>query len=242
MGKFEVATTAQTYWEVLTRLKRGSPFAYTRYGDGEMEIMLGRGGGGQRPDEGLAAETRQLFENQDPANLIGLAMHQYEDGMRGLFESWPNPEYEQFRQPRRFENALMPHYVLTFKPGLMQALMREIRARNPIHVGSENSADLKSSLNWNAMVGIPSLDAYNHIDTTAMLVREAVRVSSGIPLVTLAAGPMKCALVRRLLEDKVPVQVIDLGSVVDLVLGVHSRTWIRKVLAENPDVAEAMMP
>lgn len=242
MPAFEVATTAETYWAIRSKLLHKKPFAYVRYGDGEMNLMLGEGGGGQRPDPKLGLETRELFDLNDSRLMLGLSMHRYEEGMEGLFESWPQPQYEQFKQPRRFENAIMPHYYLTFKPALMKNLMNDIREARPIHVGWSMTDSLIRSLNPGGGVAIPELDAYDQIDRITDDVLQMVGEDGPMPMITLAAGPMKCALVGRILERNVPVQIVDLGSVVDFVTGVNSRSWISKTLAINPNAMKAMMP
>jgi len=206
---------------------------YTRYGDGEMNIMLGEGGGGQDPDPALAAETRELFDwlADDYENLLGLAMHRDERGMtRALFKGWDNPVYDQFRVGRRFESAIALHYYAVFKPHLLRRLFDLIRYRPKVLVTSLPGFDnvghrLDLLIGPHQVVSVPAQNAYTNIDEWYGSLEEH-------SLILFAAGPAKCAASLRILKSGRQVQVLDLGSIVDLAAGVASRSWIMETPVE----------
>jgi hypothetical protein len=234
MTQFRVKTTAETFYGILQLLQSGDPFIYTRFGDGELEVMLGGGGGGQLPDPALTDETWKLFHDTEHANnLIGLARHKNEPGMSaGLFEGWKNPKYTFADQPREFENAIALHYIATFKPHLLQKLIELIRNRPKFYVGALDGPALEFFWGPYTHIKVPQFNAYSEINEWQAAL-ETVIADEPLPLVLYAAGPAKCASAWRLLESGPPVQAIDVGSLVDLVLGVQSRTWIKLVQEGN---------
>lgn len=226
--KFRVKTTAETYYTLMGRLRANEPFVYTRYGDGELEIMLGGAGGGQLPNEALAKETWELFHLHSARNLLGLARHDDEPGMtKGLFEAWKDPKYKFSELPQVFENAVPLHYLAVFKPHLLAHLFQEIAPRPKLYVGALEDPALKELLGEYTHVRVPEYNAYDTIDEWYAVIEQLV---PAYPLVLFAAGPAKCAAALRLLKSGAPVQAIDLGSVVDLLLGVQSRTWIKMAM------------
>lgn len=224
---FRVKSTAATYWTLTKLLNEGSPFVYTRYGDGEMEIMLGGGGGGQLPDPALAQETWDLFHDTRHANnLIGLARH--EPGSADMFDSWQNPKYKVFDQPREYEHATALHYVAAFKPHLLQRFFDLIKDRPKFYVGALAGPNLEELWGPYTHIKVPEYNSYDTIDEWHATL-ETLIAGEAMPVILYAAGPAKCASAWRLLQGEGAVQAIDVGSVVDLVLGVPSRTWIKMI-------------
>jgi len=157
----------------------------------------------------------------DYENLLGLAMHQNETGMvDGLFKAWDNPTYNKFKLMRRFENAVPLHYYAVFKPHLLRRMFDLIRDRPKVLVGSFWTNNMVKMLGNFTPVRIPNLDAYDTIDLWYPELEKH-------DLILFAAGPSKCAASLRLLKSGRQVQVLDLGSLVDLAAAIPSRTWIR---------------
>lgn len=232
---FGVVGTSGTFWILYNRLMARAPFVYTRFGDGEFEMMLGHDIPSHKQDANLAAEMRELYVDLDYDNLIGIAMHKAEPEMRpGLFAPWQNPEYDEFKIPRLFENAIALHFYAVFKPGVLRRLFDLIRMEPKVFLGSTGGPKLERLIGEYTEINIPSRDAYETIDEWYPKLEEAVRQLPAPKIVVASAGPAKCAVARRLLNSDMRVQFLDIGSVADFASSLATYTWIKIAYDEFP--------
>lgn len=232
MSKFRVASTQETFWRLYHKLERGESFVYSRFGDGDFEVMLGRGDMLHSPNPALAAELTELYADRSPHHLVSIAMHQPEPYMAdGLFAPWDNPEYEQFKHDRYYDNAVALHATAVFRPNVMQKMRALIYERPKVFVGSDSDANLERFLGEYYVVDTPHRDAYSSIDEWAPA---AIELAKEHKLVIAAAGMATRALARRCLE--IPgIQFLDIGSLADYACGLPTRTWIKLALKHYPD-------
>lgn len=237
----KVYSVQDTITELFLRMwNPDKPFYYTRYGDGDFEIMLGRSEMQHSADPDLARELLQLFHNQSPEHMLAVALHDNEPGMAdGLFKAWTNPDYYTFVEKNSppdacFYNAIALHYTAVFDPLHLRDLLKHIRARlrSRYFVGNAPIDPVQHLTGpLNGYVQSPYTNAYKKIDMLyeklrVQLDRDAL-TRVGLPIILMACGMTSRALTNRLLLDKVPAHVIDLGSLVDFAIGNANRTWIR---------------
>jgi hypothetical protein len=232
--QFRVKSTSETYWSLRAALQQNKSFVYTRIGDGEMNVMLGEGGGGQHPNEDLARETFELFTRlNDPRNMLGLARHENEVGTAGIFESWRDPKYNQFELPHEFEHATPLHSMALHKPHLLRQFFDSMRDR-PKAVVTDQTGNLTPLLGRHVLILASHMNSYQDMDNWYPQLAQH-------DLIMFACGPAKCAAALRLLKDGRFVQAIDLGSVVDFALNQVSRSWIRIANEYYPDTRKVLL-
>lgn len=241
---FRVNTTHETYQVLYNAITTGRPFIYSRYGDGDLEVMLAK-----RPDmqqvynEQLAAELLATFQNLAPHNLVGLCMHDPEPNMTpGMFQGWDNPMYVDWMNreytDRVFENAIALHYYCVFEPLLMRHFLFQMKkVPNKVFVGN-TSRELVEAIFGPVEHYIPTeyVDAYDGI---AQWWPEVDAATQQKGLVIAATGLSTRAMNARLLAKGWDGQSLDFGSSIDFLTGNKNRTWIiragdalrRKVLA-----------
>jgi hypothetical protein len=232
-----VASTAMTMWRLRALLMAPHlPFAYTRFGDGELDLILGRGiAAGQPSHPQLVEEMRELWEmRREDGALNALATHDPEPGMtRELFLGWDNPAYSAFKG-RPMDNAIALHYYAVFKPHVLRQFFDLIRDRKKLVIMSDASLDLMPLVGSYDLTIVPAMDAYATIDQWYPHTRDH-------DLILMACGAAKCAANLRLLREDRFVQSIDLGSLADYALGIESRSWITVANREFPESREIIL-
>lgn len=241
-SQFSVATTAQTYRELFGKLETGQPFVFSRFGDGDFEIMSGLADSYHAPNPRLAKEIHELYDTVHPYNMVANALHQLEDGMTaGLFAPWDNPKYMVWKQQRRFWNAIALHFYAVFRPAQLRALFDLHRDMPKILVGPHTSDAIEAMIGRHTLVQVPPSNAYDAIEHWMPELEQRLRTTSVLPLVYTAAGIATRAAHLRLLKRSMPLQALDLGSLVDFADNRPTRTWIklappsaRRILLDQP--------
>lgn len=227
---FQVETTHATFAKICNALYTNRPFVYSRYGDGDFEVMCGRPDAQQSFSEALAVELEELFFHDVPNNLVGVCMHSQEPGMEtGTLLAWDNPLYvdilNQYCATRVFENAIPLHYYCMFRPLEMRHFLHELaKVPNKVFVGNTSRELVEAVLGpVKHYVPVEYVDAYASIDQwwpeVDKLTQEPMTVIS-------AAGLSTRAMHRRLLLKGYEGQALDFGSVIDFLTGFENRTWI----------------
>ena len=233
---YSVASTRETYYILKDKLERREPFVYTRFGDGELDLIEGGVAAGQPYNPNLAADALALLRQTDPGHpgvMNALATHAPESGMEGgLFLGWTNPKYDQYKTGM-FDNAIALHYCAVFKPHLLRQLFDLIRARKKVLV-TTHRGDPTALIGQHDLVLVPENDAYATIDQWYPHLAE-------YDLILFAAGAAKCSANLRLLDSGRFVQSIDLGSLLDYALGIPSRTWISMAAEKYPEARTVLL-
>lgn len=236
-----VKTVRETLDALEAGLRSDAPFYYTRYGDGDFEIMLGRSEMQHSADPELARELTELFRMREPGHLLAVALHQNEPGMvDGLFKAWTNPQYHEFVAANTpadagpFYNAIAMHYAAVYDPLRLRALLDLMRPRLKYFVG--NAPIDKVQRLVGPITGYTRstyTNAYREVDMLYNQLMLQIGGAEEQPLILMAAGMTSRVLTKRLMEDKIDAQVIDLGSLVDYAIGNPNRTWIKMAGPNN---------
>ncbi len=233
---YMVRTTTGTYWGLRRHLEERLPFVYTRFGDGELDLIDGGFAAGQPFNPNLAEDVSELLRaaGTDARILNALATHDPEPGMEGgLFLGWTNPAYDRFKS-RPYENAIALHYYAVFKPHLLRQFFDLMRDRKKLVIMSDPLGDLLPLVGNYDLLLVPGLDAHSTIDQWYPSLAK-------YDLILMACGAAKCSANLRLLGEDRFVQSIDLGSLADFALGVESRTWIKMANEKYPNARKVLL-
>ncbi len=210
---------------------------YSRFGDGDVFIMMGRKQANHEPNPDLARELRESLCIEHPNYLRGLQInYPNERGMtKGLFERYYNND-EMYRfivstvslkWPVVFESGWFPNYYSVFKPGEMNRFLdKYIRPKKKMFIGSVSERSIvKLFGNVDYYVQVPRKNAYATMDSWWP---EVLKNIDNVELVLPAAGMATRVISKRLWELNKSVHCIDLGSIVDAVSDFPpSRKWIK---------------
>jgi hypothetical protein len=230
-------STTETYQTLCRLLETEKKVYYSRFGDGDLFIMMGRDQANHDYSEELADELRASLTIEHPQFLKGLPVNfPKERGMtKGLFEwFYFNDELAEFvinniplKFPVVFESSWFPNYYSVFKPvDMSHFLDRFIRPRKKMFIGSVPLEDIQRLYGKiDCYVQLPRKNAYSTINKWWP---EILRNIDSVEVVLPAAGMATRIIAKRLWGLNKEVHCLDLGSIVDAVsYFAPSRKWIK---------------
>lgn len=230
-------STTETFHTLCDLLDKHKKVYYSRFGDGDIFIMMGRSQANHEYSKNLAEEIRQSLSVKHPQYLRGLQInYPHEKGMtKGLFERYYyNDEMRDFvvetlklSSSVIFESGWFPNYYSVFKPSDMNRFLDQyIRPRKKMFIGSVPEPEIQKLFGHiDYYVQIPRKNAYATIDQWWP---EILRDVDHVELVLPAAGMATRVITKRLWELDKKIHCIDLGSIVDAVSSFpSSRKWIK---------------
>jgi hypothetical protein len=235
----------------LEQLFRGSKRAfYSRFGDGDITIMMGKSQKLHQFSTSLQAEMKEAFEIESPLYCKGLAVnYPRERGMvRGILapfridaqlQNFLLSTFDLSNRPR-FESAVFLHYLAIFHPAKAHAFLDEfIRPKRKLFIGSIPREKIEKLIGpVTCYVATPERDSYYTMESWWP---EVMKCIQQVDLVVPATGMATRVINKRLWNSGVEVQSFDIGSLVDAVDLLPTRKWIRlaghrakRVLLDQP--------
>ena len=243
--------TIETYERLCDILDNNSKVYYSRYGDGDFNIMNGKREKMHEWSPELQEELRESFAIEDPCYMKG-AMVNYplEEGMtHGVFApATNNKEIENWLLTNQnvtsetiFDSHIMFHYISVFKQDLMiDFLNKYIRPKKKMFINCLTDGKEMYELNkLERLVGkidhfvqVPFHDAYYKMDEWWPEIEEFI---DEVELCIPAAGMAGRVVQKRLWNLNKDIHSIDLGSVIDAVAERSTGTWIDRTnnIVEN---------
>lgn len=231
---------------------------YSRYGDGDIYIMMGRDQANHNATPALTEEMKASFQIDHPLYLKGLAVnHPREKGMvRGLFAVFrDNKEMVDFLEGAfgsldkvNFENPIFLHYLSVFKPQEVNTFLDEfIRPKRKMYIGSIPKERIEKIIGpVTHYIETPAKNSYAAIGAWWP---QVIKNIQDVELVVPATGMATRVVNKRLWQLQADVQSFDIGSLVDIADGRQTRKWIRLaghrverhiVHADIPDISYFM--
>ena len=230
-------STGETYHTLCDLLTTHKKVYFSRFGDGDIRILMGISQANHDFKEELADEIGQSLSIEHPQFLRGLQInHPVERGMtKGIFEHYrDNDEMENFISTKMkisfdaaFENSVFPNYYSVFKPDEMSLFLdRFIRPRKKMFIGSVPESEVRRLYGEiHSYIQTPRKNAYSEIGTWWPKVLKDI---DSVELVLPAAGMATRVISKRLWNMNKELHVLDLGSIVDAVSSfAPSRKWIK---------------
>lgn len=221
---------------VQNAFKKNKRIFYSRFGDGDVYIMMGRDQANHKVSDRLTHEMVESFQINHLQYLKGLAVnHPVEKGMvRGLFAVFrDDTEMRKFLEKtfgsledHVFENPVFLHYLSVFKPQLVNNFLNEtIRPKRKMFIGSISKEKMETIIGpIHHYIAVPPKNAYA---TIQQWWPEILRNIKDVELIIPAAGMATRVINKRLWEMDLEVQSFDIGSLVDVADARQSRKWIR---------------
>jgi hypothetical protein len=201
------------YSEMCEKLRKGEPFKFSRFGDGEWLCMMGRQGRNRDGNDYLPELGRSLREilNSEPDYYIGLQAGVLVDVGRGY-----DPEMREFVMKTIFQLDLnlvigdTLHYASEF--GFLDRFIDALKDRNVWIIGADYFHELPYR-------HFPIAGSNSFIDNEEILHGfqkvDAIQYNNN-PVYLVAAAMNSNVIIDKLPKD---VTAIDIGSVFDPYLG-----------------------
>lgn len=233
--KLKAKASLESFYYLKEQLDNHKKLYFTRFGDGEIIIMMGKYHREHNLSPELIQEQRESFIINNPQYLIALSINlPYEKGMsKGMFAPYKkNDLYEEFLikelNPKQtlYESQIMFHYLSVFKPRLIFSFFEEyIRPKKKMFIGCTpqfTAEKLYGPIDY--YIPITPQNAYDSIkEWWPKIIANIDHVDLLIP----SAGVATNVINKRLWQLDKEVHSLDIGSIVDAVDYTVSRTWIR---------------
>ena len=225
-------------------IEKNIPGAYLRLGDGDVNLMEGRGELLQPYSPSLCAEMIETFSLSGKGIIKALPIHSPQFGMwegmkPGIHEasdSWACDLlarcFEYFIGNYIYSPVALAHVTVSDRV-FATNFMRFLKKQNPLFIGNENiPADILIRLfNSDFHIKTPSENSYASIERIEHEALAAIYNSSqNYNVVVVAMGCSGRVIAKRLIKDKhCNVFVFDFGSLMDAFCGWNTRAWIELV-------------
>lgn len=215
-----------TIHDVAAWIRSGDPFTFTRYGNGEWDLILARGKHTGSRSQVFTESLRQAMREtviQHGGKKMGVQSLRYLHKLRLLqpAEMW----LRKHRVKIAWESGNVLHWAS--QRGELSPFVDALEDADTLFVGPEHIDRIP--LDGDVMV-IPSRNCWQQVDS----IEEAIRQHGQNRTVCISAGPAAKVLIHRLRNE--PMQLIDCGSLWDVYCGVVSRSYHKTI---DHTIAEA---
>ena len=207
---------------------------YSRFGDGDFEIMKGKREMMHKYSPEWAEELREAFGILDD-NYIRWTMfneptyngrelvHQSPDNFKDLFGFIQN-NYKNFNDFTLYSHVLLTYIFIHEQDIFLDFMNNFIRPKRKLFIGSIKKSSIQRLVGEvHYHVETPSRDAYYNIDEWWPKVLECI---DDVDLVLPAAGMAGRVVQKRLWKLNKNVHSIELGSMGDTVDNLNTRSWM----------------
>lgn len=217
--------------EVSGWVRSGQPFAVARYGNGEWDLILGRGRHTGSRSQVFTHDLRQAMREtviDHHGKKMAMQSRRYLSKLRLLApaERWLAKNGIEIE----WESGDVLHWASL--RGEMAGFVDALAGVRPLFVGPEH---LKRIPIDGDVLTIPARNCWREVDR----IEKDIRAQGMNRTVCISAGPTAKVLIHRLRNE--PMQLIDCGSLWDVYCGVPSRKYhknIDRVTAEANHIAD----
>ena len=203
-------TSEDSYRWVVQSIQDGQTFQLSRWNDGELFCVVGRGGAN--------CDGHEYFESLQLALVDILAKPQrYEMGLGALGIGIAR----ELKIIDRFRWRNASAFCWGLRHDKLESFLAALEGRAVTLVGTDHLKKVADHCGWK-VVDVPARNAWNRIQ---LFDRQTFDLAEERSIVVLACGPGSCVVVERLFEWRPDLTVIDIGSCLDPFGGVVSRSY-----------------
>jgi len=209
--------------EIIDWMQTDMPFSFTRYGNGEWDLILGLGTHTGSRSQVFSDSLREAMRDTVRANtskIMAIQNPEYLHKCKLLYPAMRWLENEKLKIQWHKGDVL--HHAS--RDGLLFPFVDALRQRKMVFVGP---AHLKALPIKGRRIVIDDVNCWENIDS----IEERVRKAGQDATVSISAGPAGKVLIHRLKDE--PMQLIDVGSLWDVYCGKPSRGYHRAMRAET---------
>jgi hypothetical protein len=226
--------THYTFDEIFRRFAEGCKrMAYLRYCDGQWVIFDDQPESAHRFSPELKEELKKAFQVVHRDYLVANVNYDNEPMMeKGVFAQSPNVRYDQIlaeiepKEREYYYNPIAFHYLSLLEPEKVVEFFRKfIVPKKVLVVGGAHIRPAAEMMRANYFAEVPAKDAFDHIDE---FWPDVLEKANKVEVVIFACGMCTTVMQKRLWDEGIEVVSLDLGSLLDMFLGLSTRQWINK--------------
>lgn len=234
--------TLEKVREIISKKEKG---IYLRFGDGEINVAIGKDHRIQKNSKKLQNEMREAIGLNGPTVMKSLPLNckefgGYEEGM------FPGNHEWSFHRCVDFLNKVKPlwkqditdvysqvalHFSATYNPNYCVRFLKFLRDSNCcVFVGNSNIPSKMRELLFGQhckFIPVPSQQVYGQIDRIERECLEKISNGDEYKVVVIAMGCTGNILQKRLWRKLDNVFLFNFGSLIDALCGLDSRAWIK---------------
>jgi len=224
-----IKTHAETTEILDQKFKSGKPFMYTRFGDADVFFMYSDFKKNRRHTASprFREELREAWEIDDKNYLIGCAVH----GGTLSLGKLRNLIKDHVRE-RPYETATAILELYRNSPELFIKFCKEnLHGKKVNLIGGPavcNNKLVRKALNISNVIAVTDTEAYYSLDKK---MGEINRTVQNYDINIVALGQAGRILAKRLYVAGINSTVFDIGSPIDALAELRSRSWIRRLPA-----------
>ncbi len=211
---------------------------FLRFGDGDFLIMSNQGRDSFHEfSVELRDELIESFSIEDKSYMISSSIGMVNEGRmrKGLFATFDYDDRlrdisKSLKPGQTLYNAIALAYKSVFDPvWFIDFLNGCVRNKRVLFIGGKSvcgNSLINSVFNVNYEISFPDSDAYNELAEKYDSIKEQC---DNFDIVVCAIGMGTRVLAKRLWKDNVNVQFLDIGSIVDALCEIKTRTWIKLI-------------
>jgi hypothetical protein len=254
------ATTTETVETLIHHIAQKIPTLYLRFGDGDFNLMDGRGDMLAAPSAAIQQEYALSFKLLNETHMIGINYHckennTLEHGMRGGVHQCPihivNQNIQQLKQRlpciSKLYSPVALHHVLILRPDLYAKFLKTIQKNNAtIIIGNREFShnDLLFYFGQHHKINCNFRDSFNERVQIAEEFETIVRNCNSYVVIILATGCGGRAMCHRFIQllnqYKLDAIIIDIGSSIDALMGKNTRAWIEYTPDRVPELKQIL--
>ena len=224
----------QTLDYLYEKLNVDSKVYYSRFGDGDFEIMKGNRDMMHQYSPELAEELKQSFGINDENYIRGTMFNESTYNGTQLVQQRPEnfdhifqvikDNFSNHEEFTLYSHVLFTYIVMHDQDVFLDFIQKFIRPKRKLFIGSIKKSSIErlvGSVDYYVM--IPPKDAYYSIDKWWPKVLECV---DDVDLVLPAGGMAGRVIQKRLWNLNKEVHSIELGSMVDVLDDLKTRSWM----------------
>ena len=207
---------------------------YSRFGDGDFEIMKGKREMMHKYSPELAEELKESFGIDDENYIRGTMFNESTYNGTQLVQQRPEnfdhifqvikDNFSNHEEFTLYSHVLFTYIVMHDQDVFLDFIQKFIRPKRKLFIGSIKKSSIErlvGSVDYYVM--IPPKDAYYSIDKWWPKVLECV---DDVDLVLPAAGMAGRVVQKRLWKLNKNIHSIELGSMVDVLDNLNTRSWM----------------
>ena len=228
----KVSRTLETIRKLSDLMLDEERLFFSRFGDGDINIMSGGKDMLHDHSESLSKELIESLSVNDRRYLIGVAAnYEREEYMKpGLFAPFGYNDrlaktVTNITDRKEFESAVPFHYAYVFHRDVFDQFVEDhIKGKRIMYIGCTKKENMESVFGEiEFFIETPGNNSYSSINKWWPKVEENVRSAE---IILPCSGMSSRVVNKRLWDMGVNVKSLDIGSVVDAIDGKNTRRWI----------------
>lgn len=235
-----IVSPLETLMYIEKIINSNSKGAYMRFGDGDAYLAMGINDSFQDSSEVLKLEMKEAFSLFGDGVVKSLSIHSHKygfekemyignhlvtDDVANRLLSYTFPYFVG----NKIYSPICLHYVATYYPEIANSFLKLLKNKTILFIGNEAipSNTIEMLFGNITHVKTPSRNSYSKIDEIEHFSIKHLNSLTEYGVVVVAMGCSGRIMMKRLSKLNYNIFLFDFGSLLDGIIGVDSRKWLK---------------